>query len=315
MNRKVLLILITMSSALVLSACGGSSGGGGGGGDGGGGPIGYVPVPANPAVGTTSDFYVAKYEMKLEIAGVIDITGNNPDQGWDAAWVAVSDPTGQPWVRINQDEAKASCSALGAGYHLITNSEWMTIARNIENTASNWDSGTVGSGAINSGHNDTSPPSSLAASTDNDACSGTEQTCSDTAWDSQRRTHELSNGAVIWDFAGNVYDWVDWNISPAKKAYFSFNLGPVSAWREWTLIDTAILSGWEMDTITWQSSNPAFNSAEGIGQYYAGSASSGGAAMRGGFSNSSAFAGIYALDLRANPSYAPSSVGFRCAFQ
>ncbi len=34
MNRKVLLILITMSSALVLSACGGSSGGGGGGGDG-----------------------------------------------------------------------------------------------------------------------------------------------------------------------------------------------------------------------------------------------------------------------------------------
>lgn len=297
--------IVLLTTLAALTACGGGDSG----------PTGYILVPANPAVGTTSDFYVAKYEMKLEIDGVIDTTGNNPDQGWDAAWVAVSDTNGQPWVRIDQDEAKASCSALGSGYHLITNPEWMTIARNIENTASNWDSGTVGSGAINSGHNDTSPPISLAASTDSDGCSGTEQTCSDTVWDSQRRTYELSNGAIVWDVAGNVLEWVDWNVSPSKKAYYSFDLGPVSAWREWTVINAFILPGWEMETITWQSSNPAFSSAEGIGQYFAGSASSGGAAQRGGFHNSGAFGGVFALDLRANPSYAPSSLGFRCAFQ
>lgn len=37
---------------------------------------------------------------------------------------------------------------MGSGYHLITNDEWMTIARSIEATASNWSTRKVGQGNL-----------------------------------------------------------------------------------------------------------------------------------------------------------------------
>ena len=40
---------------------------------------------------------------------------------------------------------------MGAGYHLITNNEWMTIARNIEANPTNWSNGITGSGYISNG--------------------------------------------------------------------------------------------------------------------------------------------------------------------
>jgi hypothetical protein len=42
--------------------------------------------------------------------------------------------------------AKDMCNAIGA--HLITNEEWMTIVRNVENVGVNWTSGTVGQGKL-----------------------------------------------------------------------------------------------------------------------------------------------------------------------
>ncbi len=96
----------------------------------------------------------------------------------------------------------------GSGYGLISNAEWQTIARNIEQVSSNWSSGTVGTGALNYGHSDGSPNNAIAASSDDaDPCFETGQSCSSTTWDRQRRTFTLSNGEVIWDFAGNVWQW------------------------------------------------------------------------------------------------------------
>ena len=100
----------------------------------------------------TSDFCVMKYEAKNVW---VDQTSNASDT---------------PWVSINQDDAKTECLSIGA--KLISNDQWMTIATNIANQATNWENGSVGSGALNRGHSDNSP-SSLAASTDSDACSGT----------------------------------------------------------------------------------------------------------------------------------------------
>ena len=35
-------------------------------------------------------------------------------------------------------------------------------------------------------------------------------------WNDQRRTRTLSNGSVIWDFGGNVWQWVDYNNASDK---------------------------------------------------------------------------------------------------
>lgn len=48
-----------------------------------------------------------------------------------------------PIAVINQTEAIAACQSMGSGYHLITNDEWMTIARSIEVNPVNWNSGTI----------------------------------------------------------------------------------------------------------------------------------------------------------------------------
>lgn len=153
---------------------------------------GYVPVP--PLTGYTDKaFCVMKYEAK-------EGTGSVPE----------SVATGKPWVSINYTDAKSKCTGLGTGYDLITNDEWQTIARNAELVATNWSGGTVGSsGGMNTGHTDGTPVNHQAASTDDtDPCVNTGQTCSDTTWDSQRRTHKLSNGRVIWDLGGNASELV-----------------------------------------------------------------------------------------------------------
>jgi len=164
-------------------------------------PVNYLEVPGLSGY-TSNSFCVAKYEAKYNSL-------ENPT-------VALSVASGTPWVAVSQVSAISYCQANGTGYDLINNAEWQTIARNIESTSSNWSTldgttvGVVGTGLINHGHSDSSPGNFLEAdANDANACSGTEQTCSDITWDSQRRTHVLSNGKVIWDLAGNVAEWVN----------------------------------------------------------------------------------------------------------
>jgi len=247
-------------------------------------PVGYVTVPGNTQYGT-DNFCVAKYEMK---GGTL------------------SEPSGNPVVNINQTTAKAACTALGAGYHLVTNNEWMTVARNIENTAANWSSGVVGAGALNRGHSDSAPANSLPANADdNQACEGTGQPCSSTIWDGQRRTHVLSNGEVIWDLAGNVLEWNDWNVPTADKA------SPQAAWIE-IGVSTPTVS---MPQVSYYPEHTTYTAAQGIGMYYPGNSGSGGAARRGGDWGSGTSAGVFSLGLGYGPSGTYADVGFRCALQ
>ena len=53
-----------------------------------------------------------------------------------------------PIATLTHTQAIAACQSLGAGYHLVTNDEWMAAARSAESVADNWSGGAVGSGGM-----------------------------------------------------------------------------------------------------------------------------------------------------------------------
>lgn len=249
-------------------------------------PENFIFVPALAGY-TTIDFCVAKYEMKN-----------------DGADMPVSVAAGTPWTWVTKDWARWKCKLIGAGFDLISNDQWQTVARNIAGTAVNWSSGVVASGALNAGHSDDSPSSSLAASTDdlNGNCLSTGQTCTSTTWSSQRRTHQLSNGNIIWDFAGNVNEWVTNENTAAAGAdvYLASQTdGLIRQTRYGAATGTICAS-------------PGVSPYCGMGQGLFNASS--GAIMRGGDWSYLASSGIFATSLGTAPSTATASKGFRCIF-
>ena len=267
-------------------------------------PTDYIPVPFNTDVGTTADFCVAKYEMK------------------NVGSVATSSASGSPWVSITQTASATACTNLNATngvtnkYFLITNPEWMTIARNVENVASNWSSGTAGSGVLargwTNGSNTAVAPSTGSGCLYNNGAN----TCSSTGTHEYKRTLTLSNGEEIWDLSGNVWEWVNWQVTPANKAYVAATpIGTDQGWKEFKDLNTNIGASDEMKTSTWQSTFLTATGTEGIGRYYAGTNSSGGAALRGGYWLNGTYAGAFTLALNASSSGSNTAFGFRCVFR
>jgi len=247
-------------------------------------PTGYVLVPKN-ATYTASDFCVAKYEMKNDGYGT-----------------AVSTTTGTPWTTIDRPTARSKCQALGAGYDMISNDQWQTIARNIAGIGSNWSDSYVGGGELSRGHSDISPASALAAGADTDPCYLTGQTCSTSTWNSQRRTHTLSNGNVIWDFAGNVWEWVT-NDSSASNGADGFISTMSAGDRRQTRYGAVI------GTICGTSSvSPYCGMGYGYFNYTAG------AILRGGYRGDQAYAGVFMVSLVNAPTFTSANLGFRCVF-
>jgi len=286
-------------------------------------PTGYIAVPANTTFGTTG-FCVMKYEAKQD-------ANKNP----------TSTATGGPWVSVDWYEAAQACKRAGA--HLITNAEWMSIARDIEATTIN-DLDDDAALQLATSHSDNAPASALATtagadptvsgctltstmenasnaysaasceirgtgaggSTDNDkGYYGTGQAWSATGYSagaankSQLRTAVLSNGQVIWDFAGNVWEWNDWQCGTG--VWYS-----VAGWIDWT---NANLTDYEKYAA---GPSGSLTSANGAGQYYA-CTTIGNAAIRGGAWNNGAAAGPFTLNLGNAPSDVAAYIGFRCA--
>lgn len=266
------------------------------------GPGTWILVPGDPNYGT-NNFCVMKYEAKN--------ISNSP----------ASEPTGTPWVFISQEDARTECTSLGQGYHLVTNNEWMTIATNITNIANNWSGGSVGSGSLFRGHTDNNPSTaqgSPCAASANDSLAYLENNCTPIASGgaendetTQRRTHDLSNGSVIWDLSGNVWEWVDYyNIDqkPTPNGYF---------WREFTdITGTSALPLSDLiptNAVTpfW---NDTWNSTQSIGQMWAGPNTEGGSMHRGGDWDDMVNGGVFASNLHAEPTPTYDAIGFRCAF-
>src|SRR5690606_35856528 len=124
-------------------------------------PEGWVEVPGDPNYGT-DNFLVMQYEAKY------DCTGDGIGDTAAACSAAADGGLGLDWRDTDQDRAKVVSTPEGApivhatwtqastaicpvGTHLITNDEWMTIARNAEAQSANWADGVVGSLVSNGG--------------------------------------------------------------------------------------------------------------------------------------------------------------------
>ncbi|MGD8373397.1 MAG: hypothetical protein PVI21_00895 [Candidatus Woesebacteria bacterium] len=248
-------------------------------------PTGYIRVPGNPKFGTT-DFYVMKHEAK------------------NVGGVPTSQAASTPWGSISQASAIDAARSLGPGYHLITEAEWMTIAYNALYVGSNWTGGSVGSGALFSGHNDNNPGNALDADT-NDA-NGYYGT-GNVSPSNQRRTLTLSNGEVIWDLAGNVWEWTDAQIIGSDQPTVA---SPGFAWREFTAITKWGALNYALPT------GRGWNSSQGLGQIYSDGTSTNTTLygfIRGGGWGQGSDAGAFSLYLNHTPSFTHAAVGFRVA--
>lgn len=270
-------------------------------------PTGFVEADGNNGLGT-KDFCVMKYEAKCATPGACDNTNDIP----------ISQAAGIPWGSIRADEsagadsgAQARCIAMsesgfGGTFSLISNPEWMTIARGIENTAINWSSGVVGAGHIPRGHSNGGPFVELAVDDPGDPYSGTGNNSVEApgaGWE-QKRTHTLPNASVIWDFSGNVSEFVDWDLDPT-----SFTLGPKdesTGSKEFSVPQTGSLL---IDDFLPGGAHTSVNS---FGMWLGGL---GGGATRGGMWIDGPLAGVFMLSLSNDGTGIGSFTGFRCTYR
>ena len=311
------------SSSFQVSGAGGGSGTGGGSGAGpnsgsnpnaDSGPCknGFVLVPGNSDY-HTDDFCVMKYEAKA-----VDEDGNHSEFGCNTSlclypkdallideWKASSVADNKPWVRLDRAQAVKACRA--SKLELLTNDHWQTIARNIESVDENWANNTRGdAGGLNRGHSNALHylfHDAKRASTDNNPCSGTVQDatdCSVDIWHVNRRTHKLSNDQVIWDIAGNVWEWVSEDNST--------NYGGIHYITELTDDDAKIRFGPSGDYSASLGNAPPYGN---LGKLHPGTL---GGVIRGGDGSSKWSSGVFAAFLYVRPSNRSKHVGFRCFY-
>ncbi len=253
-------------------------------------PSGFIPVPGSGTYGT-NDFCVMKYEAK-------DAGSNVP----------VSQPTGSPWVSISQTTAITNSANVAGctGCHLITEAEWMTIAQNVLSVAFNWSTGTVGSGFIYRGHNDNVPANALAVSNTGDGYSDTGNVSNS----DQKRTLTLTNGEVIWDMAGNVWEWTSGTVTTGQPGITGEG---TYAWKEWTAVTApGSLTVPATPASTGITGASSWNTGNGVGGLYsyAGETAARGF-LRGGYWYDGSGVGVLYLALNFAPGNTSASVGFR----
>jgi formylglycine-generating enzyme required for sulfatase activity len=135
----------------------------------------------------------------------------------------------------------------------------------------------------------------------------------------QLRTHVLSNGEVIWDFSGNVWEWTDDTITNTHMVEPSASAG-TSQWRGYFSDESGYgyLANAQGFNIIPNISTSYTGTSYGIGRIYIDedNASDGGnihAFLRGGYWYDGADAGVFTLNLNDAPTCTGAHGGFRCA--
>lgn len=256
-------------------------------------PTGYVAVPGSSTF-NTNDFCVMKYEAKcatvaaptvgLTSPATANNTFNNASTACTTTYAPVSVSSGYPIGSISQANAVTYCANIGG--HLLTNPEWMTIARNIEQTAGNWNGGVVGTSWVNRG-NYTGAALAFDGTTE-----GTSQA---------KRSHLLSSTDKIWDISGNVSEWLATTCTMADY----YDSAGLIEWTDSNLDDAERAAA--------GPSNSAYNDATNALGRYDGCGADSNVFMRGGYvdTTNATYAGIYQIDLTTTGT-AGTRIGFRC---
>lgn len=256
-------------------------------------PYNFIVVPGSATYGTEK-FCIMKYEARA-------YDGSTP----------ISQAEGLPWSWIDQyDAIDKSPNVAGCdNCHLTTEAEWLTIAQNVMSVDSNWTGGEVGNGRIFSGHSDESPSGAQEAlSYDYDGYYNTNNSYPSY----QRRTLTLTNGEVIWDFAGNLWEWTSGRTTGGQPGLTGESGW---AWKEWnTVTAPGSLSPNASPAFADSAASAWTSESNGIGFLYSyiGDATQR-AFNRGGCSENYDYSGIFALRLNSTPGETDSIIGFRVA--
>lgn len=297
----------------------------------------FIRIPWNPDFNQPW-FCVMKYE-----ATYTDAITPTSDVWWvdwnTIKYVSWKIPVSKAWLYpiadISQSWAIDACKSMWDWYHLITNDEWMTIARNIEQVWLNWSLNGVWSGWLyrwitwewnsnssfwcatkNSNWSHTRTYVSTSLNSDTTKWWSTKQSDCDS-----KRQLQLSNWEIIWDLAWNVWEhvngantlnsiWTDfatmqWNVCWWNNRY-SF------AWTDWAGWWTcSFVSPYTYSNFWPKTSN--LNANNGIWRIYSYTSWwNNRVFLRGANANIGAIAGVFALTL-VRSAGDTHHVGFRCS--
>ncbi|EQC48424.1 hypothetical protein M899_1941 [Bacteriovorax sp. BSW11_IV] len=254
-------------------------------------PTHYIKVPG---VAPVNDFCVMKYEA----------SNNGSNQ-------PISSDVAVPWSAVSMDNASAYCRNVNepgfqsSRFDLIANEEWVVIAKNIELQPSNWSNGAIGSpNALNRGWSLATNTNFSSDKSVNCVFNTGVNACAVSGDHNYKRTHNLSNGEVIWDFAGNLSEWVDFTLTDSV-----LTMGP-----------TDVSSAGYMEPIPTGSlvledigQTNGYGFSQGTGKIIGGPV---GALTRGGFYNEDLSAGIFNMNMQASSSASSATKnGFRCVYR
>ena len=271
-------------------------------------PGSWIEVPGSSYFGT-DDFCVMQFEAKAYNLAEEEVEARSSNS--ITGFIPYSSSNSTPWVSITFNNARNACNQLntvhngfGGNFTMITNRQWMTIARNAELRAVNWDSGIQGSGAMFRGN-----------SNGGSALDGTNSLSG-----INTRTLTLSNSEVIWDLAGNVWQWVD--LMEVGTTFNGAACGSSNGLRSFFENDGVNACSFESPFAKTGASDVRFemgpegnfNANNGVGRIWSQN-SEGRVLLRGGDWDVDGIAGAFAALLYGEPGDSDTSVGFRCAFE
>lgn len=270
-------------------------------------PTGFINVP-------NRNLCVAQYEMSYDETTPSDVTGWTDwnTRKYNVSKTPVSMPDRLPVTEITQPQAITSCESMGARYHLITNDEWMAVARNIENNPNNWSNGMTWSGYISNGVSNEIGNSHWCA-WKQDGVKWAWVTGSDCDWTNRNRL-ELSNGEYIYDLAGNVWEHVNKANTLDGKLFNSndFNTEAAEWWNGWKNWESLTFKNGYSHELFWPR-DPSWWASEWMWRLYNYNRANN-IFLRGGSAHNASGTGVFALLLNWHESTQGRDVGFRCAY-